>query len=217
MTTTNQLVQAGIVPVFSHTDADVSLQVVKASYAGGIRVFEYTNRNASALANFKRLVAEKDTHFPAMLLGIGTVWTPEDAQQFIEAGAAFVVSPGLNPAVGEVCRAHGVPWLPGCMTVSEVFQAMQAGADFVKIFPGEVVGPAFVRSVKSVLPAARLMVTGGVEPTEASLSTWFGAGVTAVGMGSQLFNKQAIADENWATIEQTVSQTLAILVQIQQA
>ncbi|AQG80399.1 bifunctional 4-hydroxy-2-oxoglutarate aldolase/2-dehydro-3-deoxy-phosphogluconate aldolase [Spirosoma montaniterrae] len=214
MTTTDQLLQAGIVPVFSHADADISVQVVRASYAGGIRVFEYTNRNASALDNFKRLVAAKADHFPDMLLGIGTIWQPEHARQFIEAGAAFVVAPGLNPAVGDVCRTQNVPWLPGCMTVSEVFQAMQAGADFVKIFPGEVVGPAFVRSVKSVLPTARLMVTGGVEPTEASLSAWFGAGVTAVGMGSQLFQKQAIAEQNWKAIEQMVSRTLTILEQI---
>lgn len=213
MTTEHFLLNAGIVPVFSHPDPETSLAVVEACYAGGIRVFEYTNRHATALDTFRRLVVERPSRFPAMRLGIGTIWEPEQARQFIEVGAEFIVSPVLNPAVGAVCRERRVPWIPGCMTLNEVYQAQKAGATFIKVFPGEVVGPAFVRSVKSVLPDVHLMITGGVEPTKASLSTWFGAGATAVGMGSQLFSKQAVADQNRQTIETAVANALHVYAQ----
>ncbi|WP_246169001.1 beta/alpha barrel domain-containing protein [Rudanella paleaurantiibacter] len=215
MTTTEQLLQAGIVPVFSHPDAETSVAVVAASYAGGIRVFEYTNRNASALDNFRRLVEAKAEQFPQMLLGIGTIWEPAQAHAFIDAGATFVVSPVMNPAVGAVCQERNIPWIPGCMTLTEVYQAQKAGATFVKVFPGEVVGPAFVRSVKSVLPDVQLMITGGVEPTEASLSAWFGAGATAVGMGSQLFNKGAVAQKDRSAIEAAVAGAMQVYQQVQ--
>jgi 2-dehydro-3-deoxyphosphogluconate aldolase / (4S)-4-hydroxy-2-oxoglutarate aldolase len=162
---------------------------------------------------FRELMAARAEALPDMLMGIGTVFTPADATRFIEAGAAFVVSPICNPAVGRVCAEANVPWLPGCMTLTETYLAHEAGAAIVKVFPGEVVGPAFVKSVRSVLPAVKLMVTGGVEPTAESLGRWFGAGAVSVGMGSQLFPKVAIQAGDWAAIEQTIRQTLHLAEQ----
>lgn len=212
--TVDMLLRAAIVPIFTHESPEVSLSVIRACYAGGMRVFEYTNRTAGALENFRRLVAAQFADFPDLLLGIGTVFDADTAGRFIDAGAQFVVAPIMNPAVGEVCRQHKVPWLPGCQTLTEVYHALEAGADIIKIFPGEVVGPAFVKSVKSVMPQARLMVTGGVEPTAESLTKWFSAGVSGVGMGSQLFPKEVVAQGDMEAIQQTVEQALAIVKEI---
>lgn len=205
-----KLTQSGIIPVFSHPDVDVSLAIVRACYDGGLRAFEYTNRNAQALNNFRQVAEAVKRDMPDMLLGAGTIWDVPMAETFAEAGADFIVSPIMNPAVGAWCREKGLFWSPGCMTVTEVFWAKQQGAELVKVFPGEVVGPGFVRSIKSVMPDVQLMVTGGVEPTTESLKSWFGAGVSCVGMGSQLFNKQAIVEKKWATIQQTVAQAITL-------
>ncbi|SNC66304.1 2-dehydro-3-deoxyphosphogluconate aldolase / (4S)-4-hydroxy-2-oxoglutarate aldolase [Hymenobacter gelipurpurascens] len=176
-----------IVPVFYHADVAYAQRILQACYAGGLRVFEFTNRGSNAFDVFSALVPFVKENCPDMLLGIGTIYTAEDAERFIQVGADFVVQPCLTAEVAEVCRKHGTPWLPGTMTVSEVYQATKMGAAIVKIFPGNVVGPGFVKSLRGPMPTVPLMVTGGVEPTEESLREWFAAGVNVVGMGSQLF------------------------------
>ncbi|MBT9393560.1 bifunctional 4-hydroxy-2-oxoglutarate aldolase/2-dehydro-3-deoxy-phosphogluconate aldolase [Hymenobacter sp. NST-14] len=176
-----------VVPVFYHADAAFAQQILAACYAGGLRVFEFTNRGSNAFDVFEQLVAYVHDHCPDMLLGIGTIYTAEEAKRFIQAGADFVVQPCLTADVADACRRNDTPWLPGTMTVSEVFQATRLGAAIVKIFPGNVLGPGFIKSLRGPMPSVPLMVTGGVEPTEASLREWFGAGVNVVGMGSQLF------------------------------
>ncbi|RSK43417.1 beta/alpha barrel domain-containing protein [Hymenobacter perfusus] len=176
-----------VVPVFYHADAAFAQRILAACYAGGLRVFEFTNRGSNAFDVFEQLVAYAHAHCPDMLLGIGTIYTAEEANRFIQAGADFVVQPCLTADVADACRRSGTPWLPGTMTVSEVFQATRLGAAIVKIFPGNVLGPGFIRSLRGPMPSVPLMVTGGVEPTETSLREWFGAGVNVVGMGSQLF------------------------------
>jgi 2-dehydro-3-deoxyphosphogluconate aldolase/(4S)-4-hydroxy-2-oxoglutarate aldolase len=176
-----------IVPVFYHADVAYAQRILQACYAGGLRVFEFTNRGSNAFDVFSALVPFVMENCPDMLLGIGTIYTAEDAERFIQVGADFVVQPCLTAEVAEVCRTHGTPWLPGTMTVSEVYQATKMGAAIVKIFPGNVVGPGFIKSLRGPMPTVPLMVTGGVEPTEESLREWFQAGVNVVGMGSQLF------------------------------
>jgi 2-dehydro-3-deoxyphosphogluconate aldolase/(4S)-4-hydroxy-2-oxoglutarate aldolase len=175
------------VPVYYHADFAQAQAVVQACYDGGIRAFEFVNRGANALPVFEQLRAYVQQHCPEMALGIGTIYTAEEAAQFIAAGADFVVQPITTPAVGELCREQGVAWLPGALTPNEIYQASQLGAAVVKIFPGNLVGPDYIRALRGPMPHLRLMVTGGVEPTTASLADWFGAGVQAVGMGSQLF------------------------------
>ncbi|HEX8425526.1 bifunctional 4-hydroxy-2-oxoglutarate aldolase/2-dehydro-3-deoxy-phosphogluconate aldolase [Hymenobacter sp.] len=176
-----------IVPVFYHADVAYAKRIVQACYAGNLRVFEFTNRGEKAFEVFSELVAFVHETCPDMLLGIGTIYEAEDAERFIAAGADFVVQPCLTTEVADVCRAHNVPWLPGTMTVAEVYQAAKLGAAIVKIFPGNVVGPGFIKSLRGPMPKVPLMVTGGVEPTKESLKEWFEAGVNVVGMGSQLF------------------------------
>ena len=176
-----------IVPVFYHADADHAQAIVKACYDGGLRVFEFTNRGDKAMSVFTTLVGYVREHCPDMALGIGTILTPEDATRFIDVGADFVVQPVTTAAVGDVCRERGVPWMPAGSTLNEIYQATLLGAHLVKVFPGNVVGPDFIKAIKGPMPWLKLMVTGGVEPTSESLNAWFKAGVTAVGIGSQLF------------------------------
>lgn len=187
MDTLTTLLRYPVVPVFYHADAAYAQRMLQACYTGGIRVFEFTNRGENALAVFKQLRAYVQAHCPGMVLGIGTLFTAEQAEAFIDAGAAFVVQPCATAEVAEVCWNNEVPWLPGALTPKEIYEASQLGAAVVKIFPGNVVGPDYVKSLRGPLPDIKLMVTGGVEPTEESLGAWFGAGVNAVGMGSQLF------------------------------
>lgn len=177
-----------IVPVFYHPDVDHAKSILQACYDGGLRVFEFTNRGDKALAVFTQLASYVKEHCPEMALGIGTILTPEDATRFIDAGAAFVVQPVITASVGDVCRERGVPWMPAGSTLNEIYQATLLGAELVKVFPGNVVGPGFIKAIKGPMPSLKLMVTGGVEPTSESLNAWFKAGVTAVGIGSQLFS-----------------------------
>ncbi|WP_375448102.1 bifunctional 4-hydroxy-2-oxoglutarate aldolase/2-dehydro-3-deoxy-phosphogluconate aldolase [uncultured Fibrella sp.] len=198
-----------LVPVFYHADAAHAISIVKACYDGGMRVFEFTNRGAAALPVFTELAGYVAEHCPGLSLGIGTILTAADTERFIDAGANFVVQPVMTAEVGNVCRTRGLPWIPAGATLTEIYQATQLGAEVVKVFPGNVLGPGFVKAVKGPMPWLNLMVTGGVEPTADSLKTWFGAGVTAVGLGSQLFtgdttNTDALRDRV-ATLVQLVA------------
>ena len=181
------LLRYPVVPVFYHADLAYAQRILQACYAGGIRVFEFVNRGAQALEVFTQLQPFVAESCPEMILGIGTIYKAAEAEQFIAAGADFVVQPLATAEVAQVCRAHGIPWLPGALTPTEIYNATELGAVMVKIFPGNLVGPDYIRALRGPMPHVKLMVTGGVEPTEASVGAWFGAGVNAVGMGSQLF------------------------------
>lgn len=179
--------QSPLIPLFYHPDAEYAQQVMQACYDGGLRLFEFTNRGPEAFEVYRQLVAHARVHCPDLQLGIGTIYTAVEAQRFVEAGADFVIQPVTTAEVGAYCREAGKPWIPGAMTVTEIWTAWQLGAACVKIFPGQVLGPAFVKALRGPMPQVPLMATGGVEPTEASLREWFGAGVQAVGLGGQLF------------------------------
>ena len=196
------LLRYPVVPVFYHADVARAQRMLHACYAGGIRVFEFTNRGENALAVFTELHAFARANCPDLVLGIGTLFTAEQAEQFIAAGAAFVVQPCATAEVAEVCRAHDIPWLPGALTPTEIYQAGKLGAAMVKVFPGNVVGPDYVKALRGPLPHLKLMVTGGVEPTRESVSAWFGAGASAVGLGSQLFRNADDTDALAARIRE---------------
>ncbi|NBA88403.1 bifunctional 4-hydroxy-2-oxoglutarate aldolase/2-dehydro-3-deoxy-phosphogluconate aldolase [Emticicia sp. CRIBPO] len=176
-----------IVPVYYNADAELSKAILKACYDGGIRVFEFTNRGEKALEVFEQLVPFAKENCPGLILGIGTIYDVETAQKYIDLGVDFIVQPCTSPEVGEICQRNGIAWIPGVMTPTEINNATKLGAGCVKIFPGNVVGSGYVKALRGPMPHVKIMVTGGVEPTEASLKEWFGAGVNAVGIGSQLF------------------------------
>lgn len=203
----------GMIPVFNHTDIEVAKSVLKAAYEAGVRVFEFTNRESNAFEVFKALKIYSE-QFEGLYLGIGTIFSVADAQNFIHAGADFIVSPALIPEVAHFCNMKGLLWVPGCATVTEVFQAKSLGAKLIKAFPGNLLGSGFVKAVKSIMPDVRIMPTGGVEPTQENLSEWFTSGVFCVGMGSQLFDKKEIASGQFEVLQEKISTTLTLIKQI---
>lgn len=206
------MTETGMVPVFYHSDLETSKQVLKACYEGGVRVFEFTNRGDFAHEIFGELNKWAAKECPEMILGIGSVVDTGTASLFLQLGANFVVGPLLNPDIFKVCNRRQVAYIPGCGSVSEVGYAQELGAEVVKIFPaGDVGGPSFVKNLKAPMPWSNIMVTGGVEPTEENLTKWFKAGVTCVGMGSNLFPKEIIAAKDWSKITQMCKMALEII------
>ncbi|WP_147202519.1 bifunctional 4-hydroxy-2-oxoglutarate aldolase/2-dehydro-3-deoxy-phosphogluconate aldolase [Segetibacter aerophilus] len=209
-TTIQTVLDYPLVPVFYNSSADVSFGVFNACYSGGIRTFEFTNRGVNALETFKLLKSHLP-NYPGYIIGAGTVLKDADAEAFIEAGASFIVSPCFIETVSDVCYQNKIPYMPGCMTVKEVFYATEAGCEVIKVFPGEVLGTSFVKAVKAVLPNVKLMITGGVSPTRESIRSWFDAGASAVGLGSQLFKADLLERGNYKAFEESVADCFGYL------
>ncbi|MBR4337627.1 MAG: bifunctional 4-hydroxy-2-oxoglutarate aldolase/2-dehydro-3-deoxy-phosphogluconate aldolase [Bacteroidaceae bacterium] len=203
--------RTGMVPVFYHKDAHVAKSVVKACYEGGVRAFEFTNRGDFAHEVFAEVVKFAAKECPDMAMGVGSVVDPATAALFIQLGACFVVGPLFNPEVARICNRRLVPYTPGCGTVSEVGSAQETGCDLCKVFPGDVLGPKFVKGLMAPMPWSKLMVTGGVEPTRENLTAWFKAGVFCVGMGSKLFPKEVISAEDWSSITTKCKEALDVI------
>ena len=203
-----------MVPVFYNADLETSKNVLKACYEGGVRAFEFTNRGDFAQEVFKELVKYANRELPDMILGIGSVVDPGTAALYLQLGANFVVGPIYNPAVAPVCNRRLVPYCPGCATPSEVSAAQEAGCDVCKVFPGDVLGPAFVKNLRGPMPWSQIMVTGGVKPERANLEAWFKAGVTCVGMGSNLFPKDVLAAGEWSKITELCQTVLQIIQEV---
>ncbi|TXI70258.1 MAG: bifunctional 4-hydroxy-2-oxoglutarate aldolase/2-dehydro-3-deoxy-phosphogluconate aldolase [Cyclobacteriaceae bacterium] len=202
--------ETGFVPLLSHNDANLAQLAMEAAYRGGVRAFEYTNRQPNSFEVFTHLlrVAEK---LPGLTLGIGTIMDAATTEKYIQAGAHFIISPILKPEMAPVCHAHEKLWIPGCATLTEIVTAKEMGAALIKLFPGSVLGPGFVKSIMPVVPDLQLMITGGVEPTEKSISEWFGAGAACVGLGSQLFTKEVFEKQDWKKLELTVRYVLEVI------
>ncbi len=202
--------ETGFVPLLSHNDANLAQLAMEAAYRGGVRAFEYTNRQPNSFEVFTHLlrVAEK---LPGLTLGIGTIMDGATTEKYIQAGAHFIISPILKPEMAPVCHAHERLWIPGCATLTEIVTAKEMGAGLIKLFPGSVLGPGFVKSIMPVVPDLQLMITGGVEPTEKSISEWFGAGAACVGLGSQLFTKEVFEKQDWKKLELTVRYVLEVI------
>ena len=203
----------GLVPLFTHDNAEEAQQVVEAAYRGGVRVFEFTNRKKNSYEVFTHLVKQRH-NYPELTLGIGTIMDAETTKKFIDAGADFIISPILKIEMAKVCHAHDKHWIPGCATLTEIVTAKENGAEVIKVFPGSVLGPGFISAITPVVPGLNLMITGGVEPTEQNLSAWFKAGATCVGLGSQLFTKDILEQKNWTLLQQRVSAALQIIQQL---
>lgn len=201
--------EAPVVPVFYHKDAKTACAVVKACYDGGIRCFEFTNRGDFAHEVFAEVVKFAAKECPEMAVGVGSVVDPGTASLYMQLGACFVVGPLFNPEVAKVCNRRQVPYVPGCGSVTEVGYAQEAGCEVCKVFPGDVLGPKFVKGLKAPMPWSKIMVTGGVEPTAENLSSWKAAGTDFVGMGSKLFPKDKVAAEDWQYVADKCREALA--------
>ena len=206
--------ETGMVPVFYNADAEVAKKVLKACYDGGVRAFEFTNRGDFAQEVFAELVKYANKELPGMIVGVGSVVDAPTAAMYLQLGANFVVGPLFNPEIAPVCNRRLVPYCPGCGTVSEVGAAQQLGCDLCKVFPGDVLGPKFVKGLRAPMPWSQIMVTGGVKPERENLEGWFKAGVTCVGMGSNLFPKDVIAAGEWSKISELCRNALEIIKEV---
>ncbi len=201
----------GIIPLFYHDEFEVSIKVVDALYNAGIRVVEYTNRGSKALSNFKELLHTKNKQWPDLILSAGTIKSAEQAKQFIDAGADFIICPGVIRDVAKIVQNAGLLWVPGCMTATEIIVAEQHGASLIKLFPGNLLGPSYVTAVKEIFPELMFMPTGGVEVNEENITAWFKAGVVAVGLGSKVISKEVLKNKDYKTIAGLAKKALQII------
>ena len=195
-----KIAAAPMVPVFYHSDVEVCKNVIRACYAGGVRAFEFTNRGDFANEIFSQLSKWVLHECPDLVLGIGSIIDAPTAALYLQLGTNFVVGPLFNKDIALVCNRRSVPYCPGCLTPTEVGMAQEAGCDFIKIFPGDVVGTNLIKGLLAPMPWTKLMVTGGVAPEKDNLTLWFNAGVFCVGMGSKLFPSDKIKANDWAYI-----------------
>lgn len=210
------IIAQGILPLYYHADETVSVEILRAVYRAGIKAIEYTNRGEAARSNFKKLVEVRNAEMPGLLIGIGTVKNQQDMNLYLKAGADFFVSPGYVPEIADYAVANDIFYAPGCMTPSEITAAENAGIRFIKLFPGDVLGPKYLSNIKPVFPKLYFMPTGGVDTNKESIEAWFKAGVCAVGMGSKLISKQLMENKDYLTLEDMTKHVLQTIQSIKQ-
>ncbi|MFZ4671691.1 MAG: bifunctional 4-hydroxy-2-oxoglutarate aldolase/2-dehydro-3-deoxy-phosphogluconate aldolase [Flavobacterium sp.] len=208
------IVAQGMLPLYFNADETVTLEVLRAIYRAGIKAVEYTSRGDAALSNFTKMVEVRNAEMPDLLLGIGTIKNLKQAEEYFAVGADFFISPGFVPEVGAFLKSKGVLYSPGCMTPTEIIAAENAGIHFIKLFPGNMLGPEFLSGIKDLFPKLLFMPTGGVDTTKENIGGWFKSGVSAVGMGSKLISKQLMADKDYTTIESETKKVLSLIQSI---
>lgn len=218
MSKTKQIADAiiaqGMLPLYFNADETVSVDILRAVYRAGVKPLEYTNRGDAALMNFKKMVAVRNAEMPGMLFGVGTVKNLQTAKDYLAAGADFLVSPGFVKEVADYAVANDIFYAPGCMTPSEIIAAENSGISFIKLFPGNMLGPEFLSGIKDIFPKLLFMPTGGVDTTKENIEGWFKAGVCAVGMGSKLISKKLMEAKDYAAIEKMTKEVLALIATI---
>lgn len=211
---TDLILEQGMLPLYFNADETVSVDILRAIYRAGVKAVEYTNRGDAALKNFSKMVEVRNAEMPGLSLGVGTIKNLEQALQYMNAGADFLVSPGFVKEVADYAVANDIFYAPGCMTPSEIIAAENAGIKFIKLFPGNMLGPEFLSGIKDIFPKLLFMPTGGVDTTRENIEGWFKAGVCAVGMGSKLISKKLMEQKDYATIETSSREVLALVQSI---
>lgn len=206
------LMDQGVIPVFYHPDVEVCKAVIQACADGGAPCIEFTNRGDFASHVFYEVTRHFASADPRVIMGVGSIVDAPTAGIYIANGAKFVVGPILNADVAKVCNRRKIPYSPGCGSASEISYAEELGCEIVKVFPGSSVGgPDFVKAVLGPMPWTRIMPTGGVDPDEASVKKWFGAGIVAAGMGSKLITQELLDAKDYAGITKKVRETVDLI------
>jgi len=208
---TDVIINQGILPLYFNADETVSLEVLRAISKAGIKAVEYTNRGEAALKNFKKMIEVRNIEMPDLMLGVGTIKNLEQAESYLTAGADFMVSPGFIKEVADYAVGKDIFYAPGCMTPSEIIAAENSSIKFIKLFPGNLLGPEFLSGIKEIFPKLLFMPTGGVDTTKENIEGWFKAGVCAVGMGSKLISKKLMEGKDYASIEKNTKEVLEII------
>jgi 2-dehydro-3-deoxyphosphogluconate aldolase/(4S)-4-hydroxy-2-oxoglutarate aldolase len=208
--------QQGIVPLYYSADAEVSIDLMRALYAGGIRTTEYADRGDRALKNFREMRKVCDAELPGMRLGIGTIKTAESARIYIDEGAEFLVCPGILESVIEISDRYGLLCIPGCMTPSEIIRAESCGSKIVKLFPANTLGPSYIEAVQALFQDIVFLPTGGIELNEDNLRKWFKVGVCAVG-GSKMITKDVIENKRYDQLSAESKRSLNLIRTIRES
>jgi len=206
--------KTGVIPLFYEADSNLAKAVIKACYDGGARVIEYTVRGDFAYDVFKELITYAQTELPNLILGVGSITDAGSASRYMEAGANFIVTPVFRDDIAKVCNRRKVLWSPGCGSLTEIAKAEELGCEIIKLFPGSIYGPQFIKAIKDPQPWTSIMPTGGVEPSKDNLKKWFEAGATCVGMGSKLIKKDENGNYDVLKITSDIKTTLNIINEI---
>jgi len=207
----NVMKENGMVPLFYHSDIALGKKVLKACYDGGARLMEFTARGDFAFEVFSALNKYAIAELPGMILGVGSITDAGAASMFMQMGANFIVTPSLREDIAIACNRRKVLWSPGCGSLTEINKAEELGCEIIKLFPGSTYGPGFVKAIRGPQPWTNIMPTGGVSTEESNLKGWFDAGVTCVGMGSQLISKEILANKDFVGLEKKVRETLELI------
>jgi 2-dehydro-3-deoxyphosphogluconate aldolase / (4S)-4-hydroxy-2-oxoglutarate aldolase len=210
----NVIREQRLIPLFYHAQPQVCIDVMTALYEAGIRIIEFTNRGEAAVENFRQMVKNRNEALPGLFLAAGTIRSSDQAEDFIHAGADFLISPVFDPGICDTCYIEKTLWIPGCMTPTEIHTAERAGCRIIKLFPGNVLQPSFVSGIRELFPGLEFIPTGGVDPDAENLEAWFKAGVTAVGMGSRLISRKILAEKNYPELKQQAATLLALIKNI---
>jgi len=209
------MMDQGVIPVFYHPDAEVCKKVIQACADGGAPCIEFTNRGDFASHVFYEVTKHFAEADPRVIMGVGSIVDAPTAGIYIANGAKFIVGPILNADVAKVCNRRKIPYSPGCGSASEISYAEELGCEIVKVFPGSSVGgPDFIKAVLGPMPWTRIMPTGGVDPDEASVTKWFGAGIVAAGMGSKLITPELLDAGDYAGITAKVRETVELIKKV---
>jgi len=209
-----KMAETGMVPLFYHSDIEIAKKTLKACYDGGARLLEFTSRGDFAHEIFAQLNKYVLAELPEMIMGVGSVTDAAAASLYMQLGANFIVTPVLREDIALVCNRRKVLWSAGCGSLTEIAKAEELGGEIIKLFPGSTYGPDFVKAIKGPQPWTSIMPTGGVSTEEDNLRGWFDAGVTCVGMGSQLISKEVLANQDYQGLKIKVAETLALIKKI---
>jgi 2-dehydro-3-deoxyphosphogluconate aldolase/(4S)-4-hydroxy-2-oxoglutarate aldolase len=208
---------SGMIPLFYDPDIEISKNIVQACYQGGARLLEFTHRGDFAHEVFRELIRFANESLPGMIIGVGSVTDAASASYYLMNGANFIVTPVFREDIAIVCNRRKVLWSPGCGSLTEIAKAEEVGAEIVKLFPGNIYGPEFVKAIKGPQPWTSIMPTGGVTTEKANLKAWFDAGVSCVGLGSKLISKELVKNQDYDQISNTIKKTLALIQTLKQS
>lgn len=205
----NTLLKIGLLPLFYHGEVETAIEIVTACARGGARVIEFTSRGELAYPVFTALIGHFAKVDPAVILGVGSIGDAPTAALYLASGANFIVGPSFNAEIARLCNRRKVLYIPGTATETEITTAEEAGAEICKVFPGEVLGPGFIKAVMAPCPWHRLLPTGGVDATESGLGAWIRAGAAAVGLGSKLISSHVIKARAFDDLAVTTAQCIS--------
>ncbi|MFX1536353.1 MAG: bifunctional 4-hydroxy-2-oxoglutarate aldolase/2-dehydro-3-deoxy-phosphogluconate aldolase [Promethearchaeota archaeon] len=204
----SKILEVGLIPTFYNGDIEVAKKIIQACVNSGAEVVEFTNRGYFAHRIFSEIAKWFSKEHPEAILGIGTVFDPATASLYINNGANFVLGPVLNPEIFKICNRRKVSYIPGCSTPSEISAAEEMGADIIKIFPANVLGYGFIKSVLGPSPWSKLMPSGGVKATREDIFAWIKAGASVLNIGSTLIRKDLVKAKDFEGIAKITEQCI---------